>query len=96
MEKRASAGQGSIVMIDPQVCGGMPVVRGTRIAVHTVASLAGQGAPDEELLEDYPSLTAERLSAALEYARAHPRRNPPVPTPWIGGTEVRTTAPEHG
>lgn len=96
MEKRASAGGGSIVMIDPQVCGGMPVVRGTRIAVHTLASLAGQGAPDEELLEDYPSLTVESLAAALEYARTYPRRNQRVLTPWVGGTVVRTTALEHG
>ncbi|HEX8318262.1 DUF433 domain-containing protein [Longimicrobium sp.] len=96
MEKRTGVGEGSLVMIDPQVCGGMPVVRGTRIAVHTLADLAGQGAPDQELLEDYPSLTADSLSAALAYARANPRRNQPVPTPWIGGTVVRTTAREHG
>ncbi len=96
MEKRARIDDRSFVMIDLQVCGGMPVVRGTRIAVHTLADLAGQGAPDEELLEDYPSLTAESLSAALEYARAYPRRNQPVPTPWIGGTVVRTAAREHG
>ena len=96
MEKHAGTGEASIVMIDPQVCGGMPVVRGTRIAVHTLADLAGQGAPDEELLEDYPSLTAESLSAALAYARAHPRRNQPVRTPCTGGTVVRTSAREHG
>ncbi|HEY0023104.1 MAG TPA: DUF433 domain-containing protein [Longimicrobium sp.] len=96
MEKHAGIGEGSMVMIDPQVCGGMPVVRGTRIAVHTLADLAGQGAPHEELLEDYPSLTAESLSAALEYARANPRRNQPAPTPWVGGTVVSTRSLEHG
>ena len=90
MEKHAGMGEASIVMIDPQVCGGMPVVRGTRIGVHMLADLAGHGAPDEELLEDYPLLTA------LAYARAHPRRNQPVRTPWTGGTVVRTSTREHG
>jgi uncharacterized protein (DUF433 family) len=96
MEKRAGIDDRSSVMIDPQVCGGMPVVRGTRIAVHMLADLAGQDAPDEELLEDYPSLTAESLSAALEYARAYPRRNQPARPPWVRGTVVSTSSGEHG
>jgi uncharacterized protein (DUF433 family) len=77
MERLADIHEESLVTIDSEVCGGAPVVRGTRIPIHTLAALAEQGAPDEELLEDYPSLTAESLAAALEYARAHPRRNQP-------------------
>lgn len=91
MEKLAAIHEKSWVTIDPEVCGGAPVVRGTRIPVHTLAALADQGAPGEELLEDYPSLTPGSLSAALEYARAYPRRNQPAPTSWIGGTVVSTT-----
>src|SRR5215207_7499817 len=55
----------SFVVVDPEVRAGEPVVRGTRVSVHVLADLARQGASQEELLEDYPALTAESLEAAL-------------------------------
>lgn len=79
----------SFVVIDPDVRAGEPVVRGTRIPVHMLADLAGQGASQEELLEDYPALSAESLDAALLYARMHPRRGRPRRTPWKNGVVVR-------
>lgn len=77
------------MVADRQVRAGEPVVRGTRIPVHALADLASQGAPPEELLEDYPALTAESLEAALLYARMYPRRGRPRRTPWKNGTVLR-------
>lgn len=78
------------VVTDPLVRTGEPVVRGTRIPVQALAELTAQGAPREELLEDYPALTPEMLDAALLYARTHPRRGRPRRgAPWKdsdGGT----------
>jgi uncharacterized protein (DUF433 family) len=82
----------SIVTIDPQVRAGEPVVRGTRIGIHTLADLASQGAPAEELLEDYPSLTPESLAAALAWARMYPRRGRPPRAPWKDGVVIRRGA----
>ncbi len=80
----------SFVNIDPEVRAGEPVVRGTRISIHMLSDLAAQGAPQEELLEDYPSLTPESLQAALTWARMYPRRGrPPVAPPWKNGTVIR-------
>jgi uncharacterized protein (DUF433 family) len=79
---------------DPAVCGGVPVVRGTRIPVHALAQLARQGAPTEELLEDYPALTAASLEAALLYARIHPRRGRPPAAPWRAGAPRRVYSAE--
>jgi uncharacterized protein (DUF433 family) len=79
----------SFVTLNPEVRAGEPVVRGTRIAVHTLADLAAQGAPVEELLEDYPSLTAESLDAALAWARMYPRRGRPRRAPWKDGVVIR-------
>jgi uncharacterized protein (DUF433 family) len=80
----------SFVTIDPEVRAGEPVVRGTRIAVHTLADLAAQGAPRDELLEDYPSLSSESLDAALAWARMYPRRGrPPSSPPWKDGVVIR-------
>lgn len=79
----------SMVVVDPQVRAGEPVVLGTRIPVHVLADLARQGAPPEELLEDYPALTPESLEAALLYARMYPRRGRPRRTPWKDGVVLR-------
>jgi uncharacterized protein (DUF433 family) len=79
----------SFVTIDPEVRAGEPVVRGTRIGVHTLADLAAQGAPTDELLEDYPSLTPESLDAALTWARMYPRRGRPPQAPWKDGVVIR-------
>jgi uncharacterized protein (DUF433 family) len=70
------------VSVRPDVRAGEPVVRGTRVPVHVLADLAAQGAPREELLEDYPAVSPEALDAALLYARLHPRRGPRRPAPW--------------
>jgi uncharacterized protein (DUF433 family) len=79
----------SLVVTDPEVRAGEPVVRGTRIPVHMLGDLAEQGASQEELLEDYPALTPEALDAALLYARMYPRRGRPRRAPWKNGVVVR-------
>ena len=79
----------TVVVSDPEVRAGEPVVRGTRIPVHMLADLVHQGADDEELLEDYPALTKESLNAALLYARMYPRRGRPRRAPWKDGSAER-------
>lgn len=79
----------SFIVMDPNVRAGEPVVRGTRIPVHMLGDLAAQGAPREELLEDYPSLTRESLEAALMWARMYPRRGRPPRAPWKDGVVIR-------
>jgi uncharacterized protein (DUF433 family) len=53
------------------VSGGTACVRDTRIAVWTLWQLKELGRTDAELLEDYPSLTAQDLNAAWQYAAAN-------------------------
>ena len=60
------------VVSDPEIMGGLPVIRGTRIPVHLVADMIAQGATEEEILSGYPTLTAEDLTRAVRYAAAHP------------------------
>lgn len=61
------------IISDPEVRGGMPVIRGTRCGAHEIADLASVETLDC-ILADYPSLTRELVMAAVEYAREHPRR----------------------
>lgn len=56
------------ISINPDVCNGRPVVRGTRIAVQTVFEFLAAGDSIEDILEEYPSLTREDVQACFDYA----------------------------
>jgi uncharacterized protein (DUF433 family) len=56
------------ISIDPDVCNGRPVVRGTRIAVQTVLEFLAAGDSVEDVLEEYPSLSLADVQACLDYA----------------------------
>jgi uncharacterized protein (DUF433 family) len=59
---------------NPEVLGGKPIIRGTRIAVDLVNDWLESGVSREQILEDYPNLTAEDLEAAAQYRAAHQAR----------------------
>jgi uncharacterized protein (DUF433 family) len=71
-----------LVVSDPEIMGGDPVFRGTRLPVHVIAELAAQGSTPAELIEDYPRLTAEMIRLAPVYAAAYPLRGRPRHQPW--------------
>jgi uncharacterized protein (DUF433 family) len=56
------------ITVKPEQCGGRPAIRGLRIRVKDVLDLLAAGASHEEILEDYPYLEAEDITAVLEYA----------------------------
>ena len=58
------------IVIDPEVVHGRPVVRGTRMRVTDVLSLLAAGATEDEIIGDYPYLTADDTRACLAYAAA--------------------------
>lgn len=66
-----------MVVEDPEILSGTPVIRGTRIPVHDVASLVDAGTPTQELMEIYPTLTPSQLQLASLYAKANPQRGRP-------------------
>jgi len=57
-----------LVVSDPDVLGGKPCVRGTRLSVEFLLELAASGAAHDEILAQYPQLTAPGLAAAFQYA----------------------------
>jgi uncharacterized protein (DUF433 family) len=56
------------IVTDPDVLGGKPRIRGTRISVAFVLELLASGASREDVLRGYPQVTEEGLAAALSYA----------------------------
>lgn len=72
-----------LVISDLEICGGEPVIRGTRVPVYLLADLKAQNVSDEEILEDYPSIDLDALRAAVVYAQIRPRRGRPrASAPW--------------
>lgn len=65
------------VLASPDVLGGEPVFRGTRLAVRHIGQMLLRGASHHEVLEDYAYLTAEDLEFAPIYAAAYPRLGRP-------------------
>jgi uncharacterized protein (DUF433 family) len=56
------------ITIDPEICGGKPCIRGTRIWVSLVLDFLADGMSEEELLTEYPQLIHEDVLAAIAYA----------------------------
>jgi len=56
------------IVINPEICNGRPVVRGTRIAAQTVLEFLAAGDSVEDVLEEYPTLTRADVQACLDYA----------------------------
>src|SRR5438067_9808713 len=71
-----------LVMSNPEILGGVPVFRETRIPVHRIAFLLQQGDTPAALRQAYPRLTDEMIRVAPLYAEAHPARGRPRKQPW--------------
>ncbi|HEX2890588.1 DUF433 domain-containing protein [Vineibacter terrae] len=75
MERLAAARE--MVVSDPEVLGGAPVVRGTRVPVHDVAASVAGGLPMDRILAAYPLLDMDKIELAAIYAEANPARGRP-------------------
>ena len=55
------------ISINPQVCGGKPCIKGTRIWVSLILDLLASSIGEAELLTEYPGLLREDILAAIAY-----------------------------
>lgn len=56
------------IEVNPSICAGKPVIRGTRIMVRNILGMVAGGYTMDRILAAYPSLTGEDVIAALQYA----------------------------
>lgn len=70
------------IVINPEICGGQPVVRGLRIPVGLIVRHVAQGQTAAEVIREYPELEPEDVKQALLFAA------------WVasGRTEAAPTA----
>jgi uncharacterized protein (DUF433 family) len=65
MEKLTS--WGGYIVADPKILAGKATIKGTRISVELILELIGNGWTFGQILESYPHLTRDQISAALAY-----------------------------
>jgi uncharacterized protein (DUF433 family) len=58
---------GNFIHSDPGVLLGKPVVKGTRLTVEFILGLYAEGWTEDQILENYPTLTKESLLAVFAY-----------------------------
>ena len=56
------------IEINPEIMGGKPVIRGTRIPVELVLRKLGAGMSAQEIITDHPRLALEDIRAAQAFA----------------------------
>jgi len=77
---RPMAPSESVVHSDPEILGGTPVFRGTRVPVKNLLDYLAAGDTLDQFLDDFPTVKRDQAVAALELARdlltagAHPAR----------------------
>ena len=70
----------SVVQVDPEILGGTPVFRGTRVPVKNLLDYLAAGDTLDQFLDDFPTVKRHQAVAALELAKdlltagAHPAR----------------------
>ena len=62
------------IALDPQVRGGKPVIRGTRISVSDILEYLAGGMSHDQILGDFPDLKEDDIRAALLFAAERERR----------------------
>jgi uncharacterized protein (DUF433 family) len=64
----------------PDICAGEYILRGTRVTVRTILASLAEGATIEEILEDFPTLTKEKVHAVIMFAAEAASDDFPTPS----------------
>lgn len=66
------------IVRDPQVVGGQPVFKGTRVTLKTVLASLAEGATTAEILADFPTLSEIDVRAAIAFAATSAQEDLPL------------------
>ena len=69
---------------NPQICGGQPVIRGSRVPLRTILASLAEGDTVEQIIRSFPTLTEDAVRAVIAFAAASAEEDLPVsPAPAI-------------
>jgi uncharacterized protein (DUF433 family) len=66
------------IVRDRRICGGAPVIKGTRVLLKTVLASLAEGASTAEILADFPTLTEEAVQAVVQFAATSAQEDLPA------------------
>jgi uncharacterized protein (DUF433 family) len=67
------------IVRDATICGGEPVIRGTRVTLRTVLASLAEGDTVGEILSAFPTLGEDDVRAAIAFAAASAKEDLPIP-----------------
>ncbi|MFZ0436400.1 MAG: DUF433 domain-containing protein [Chthoniobacterales bacterium] len=67
------------IVTDRSICGGQPVIRGTRVTLRTVLASLADGDSIEDILKAFPTLSSEAVRAVIAYAASSAEEDLPLP-----------------
>jgi uncharacterized protein (DUF433 family) len=68
------------IVRDPSICGGQPVIRGTRVLLRVILGHLAHGETTEAIRREFPSLSDEAVRAVISFAAASASEDLPAPT----------------
>ncbi len=68
----------AVIARDPAICGGEPVIKGTRVTLRTILASLAEGASIEEILADFPTITETDVRAVIAFAAMSAKDDMPV------------------
>jgi len=66
------------IVRNPDICGGEPVIRGTRVTLRTVLASLAEGDSVDQILSEFPSISEEDVRAVIAFAAASAEEDLPV------------------
>ncbi len=67
------------IVRDPRICGGEPVIRGTRVTLRTLLASLAEGSTEAEILGSFPALKSDDVRAVIAFAAASAEEDLPLP-----------------
>ncbi len=66
------------IIRDPAICGGDPVVKGTRVTLRTILASLADGDDAKDIVKEFPTLTPEDVRAVIAFAEASAEEDLPI------------------
>jgi len=82
-EQGRMASLNGVITRDPEILGGTPVFRGTRVPFKALLDYNEGGQTLDQFLDDFPTVTHEAAIDALEHAKGGTAKDFPFPSPFI-------------
>jgi uncharacterized protein (DUF433 family) len=67
------------IVRDAEVCGGEPVIRGTRVPLRTILASLAEGDSIEQIVRSFPTVSEQAVRAVIAFAAASAEEDLPLP-----------------